>query len=417
MVKRSDCTTKIVVALLIGLLIGGVFMVLVQNKFFKQPKPDDDTRAVAKQPKPCTYTCKIGLSVSATKECSFAELLLKEGKGRKVDGEVPSDSLLVKRMNDVGWRVNGGSSENGWNAFLVLPPPLKYRCDAHATSSKEVVITRSFVGECPPIETVCPNGIMMNPPSDAQFSDEGRDALQEATNNVQEKINQCMQATDKQCQPVTGDVTKRYWETYENNKIVTEKLADKKTFCDRRDITLLKDYTSNEQYDSIEFAKDKFGASRMETIKQYLQALSNPSQVAQIKDFILADLANGNPEIGGGLVSGAAPSFKAYPSGSKQGNTAYGVSDELGKSYKNGFVRSIWHIHAIDKNGNPEQEGPSGDPEHPEQENDDFNAMYSYTEGEAVITYIGKDANGKVCFNVKFFTRKNIVVDLGDYDP
>ena len=407
MTKSSDCSTKIVVALVIGLLIGGVFMVLVQNKFFKQPKPDDD-KAVAKQPKPCTYTCKIGRTVSTTKDCSFAESLLQEGKEHKIDGETPSDSLLVKRMNDVGWRVNRGSSENGWNAVLVLPSPLKYRCDAHATSSKEVVITRSFVGECPPIEIVCPNGIMMNPPADAQFSDEGRDALQEATNNVQEQLTQCVKVMDKQCPTTSGETAKRYRYTYSNNKEVTEKLAVKKTFCDRRGVTLLKAYTSDEQYDSIEFAKDENGAPRMETIKQYLQALANPAEITAIKNFILSDLADTTAEFGGGLASGPPEQFKEYPSRKGAGNRGYGVSKTLMDDYIAGVVRSVWHMHAINNDGDPEQEGPSIA---------DFNGITTKTNGEAIITYMGKDASGKICFNVKFYTGPNIVVDLGDYDP
>ena len=74
-------------------------------------------------------------------------------------------------------------------------------------------------------------------------------------------------------------------------------------------------------------------------------------------------------------------------------------------------------MHAINDDGDPSQEGPSGDPDNPKQENDDFNNIYTLTNGEAIITYIGRDASGKICFNVKFYTRKNIVVDLGDYDP
>jgi len=273
------------------------------------------------------------------------------------------------------------------------------------------------VGACPPIEQICPNGILEKLPADAKTDQNYATALDEANTNAKAQLETCKKTMSKRCEQLPDDVPQRYWETYENNKAVTEKLAGKKPFCDRRDVVLLKEYTSDEQYDPIEFAKDKLGVDRMESIKQYLKALSNPAQIAEIKNFILADLANGNPEMGGGLVQGPSPSFKDYPSANTGGRISYRIPPELKKAYDKKIVRSIWHVHAINDDGNPSQEGPSGDPEHPKQENDDFNSIHSYTEGEAVITYIGKDANGKICFNVKFYTRKNIVVDLGDYDP
>jgi len=377
--------------------------------FLTQPKPDDD-KAVAREKKTCSYQCKLSASSSLSGSCPAGTTLLLAGRTKLEDVSQEKDAALLKQMNALGFGQQGGTSDTGWTAQVEKKGLLvSYLCNARASSTSSVTVTIPYVGACPTQESVCPNGVLKEPvPQGTTLSPESVQARVEAEANAQAQLDTCQQTMDARCEKLPQDAAKRYWETYDNNKVVSEKLAGKKSFCDRRGVTLLKEYTSDEQYDSIEFAKDEHGALRMKTIKQYLQALSNPAEIVSIKNFILGDLADTTAEFGGGLASGSSEQFKAYPSRKGAGNHGYGVDKELMDDYSANIVRSIWHVHAIGAEGNPSQEGPSVA---------DFNGMTSYTEGEAVITYMGKDADGKICFNVKFYTRKNIVVDLGDYDP